>query len=136
MSSPKSSVKKTRSNNPSRNPGLEIFAEDKDAFLRGDIRRVLFYSKRSMESIKVRRKNLSLLPRPVEYEDGYRVVGEIYRVMHDFKAENADELSVSKGEKVMVLRKDADGWWDCAEMKGWRMGIVPESYLGRVAKKG
>ena len=34
--------------------------------------------------------------------------------VHDFDAENPDELSFKAGEKVVVLEKDEqyqDGWW-------------------------
>ena len=41
------------------------------------------------------------------------VLAVVYAV-HDFEAENPDELSFSAGERILVTEKDdqyQDGWW-------------------------
>ncbi|KAF8195925.1 hypothetical protein K438DRAFT_2017151 [Mycena galopus ATCC 62051] len=49
-------------------------------------------------------------------------------VLYDFSADAEDELSVSEGERLVVLEKDGDEWWKCRNTQG-RVGVVPASYL-------
>ncbi|KAJ7276371.1 hypothetical protein B0H12DRAFT_1085017 [Mycena haematopus] len=49
-------------------------------------------------------------------------------VLYDFSADAVDELSVSEGERLVVLEKDGDEWWKCRNAQG-REGVVPASYL-------
>ncbi|KAF7355293.1 hypothetical protein MSAN_01445700 [Mycena sanguinolenta] len=49
-------------------------------------------------------------------------------VLYDFTADAEDELSVSEGERLVVLEKDGDEWWKCRNAQG-REGVVPASYL-------
>ncbi|XP_050971604.1 proline-serine-threonine phosphatase-interacting protein 1b [Labeo rohita] len=56
---------------------------------------------------------------------------EKYMVLYDFKAQEDDELSVSKGQVVTITEQGADGWW-----RAWRDGIsglVPGTYLTKVS---
>uniref|UniRef100_A0A8C1B1C8 Proline-serine-threonine phosphatase interacting protein 1b n=1 Tax=Cyprinus carpio carpio TaxID=630221 RepID=A0A8C1B1C8_CYPCA len=58
-------------------------------------------------------------------------VTEKYMVLYDFKAQEDDELSVSKGQVVTITEQGEDGWW-----KAWRDGIsglVPGTYLTKLS---
>jgi hypothetical protein len=69
-----------------------------------------------------------------EEEGGEEEAGEeggddgMATVLYDFPADAVDELSVSEGERVVVLEKDGDEWWKCRNAQG-REGVVPASYL-------
>ncbi|KAK2913776.1 hypothetical protein QQF64_030447 [Cirrhinus molitorella] len=56
---------------------------------------------------------------------------EKYIVLYDFKAQEDDELSVSKGQVVTITEQGGDGWW-----RAWRDGIsglVPGTYLTKLS---
>jgi len=58
-----------------------------------------------------------------------RVGGESFATaLYDFTADGEDELSVTEGERLIVLEKDGDEWWKCRNTKGAE-GVVPASYL-------
>ncbi|MBW0520971.1 hypothetical protein O181_060686 [Austropuccinia psidii MF-1] len=57
------------------------------------------------------------------------VLTVVYAV-HDFQAENPDELSFSAGEAIQVTEKDdqyGDGWWQGRNLKG-DFGLFPQAY--------
>ncbi len=40
-----------------------------------------------------------------------------------------NEMSIIKGERLLVTEKREDGWWEVKDMQG-ATGVVPSSYLG------
>lgn len=44
----------------------------------------------------------------------------------DFKARNENELTIQKGDIIIVVEKDADGWWSGA--LGGKEGLFPANY--------
>jgi len=36
---------------------------------------------------------------------------EYVYALHDFVPENEDEVAFSAGERIEVIEKDGDGWW-------------------------
>ncbi|DBA02461.1 TPA: hypothetical protein N0F65_008675 [Lagenidium giganteum] len=51
-----------------------------------------------------------------------------YRVVHDFTAENPDELNLRAGELIRVLAKTSSEWWTGESCDGTR-GIFPAGYV-------
>lgn len=48
----------------------------------------------------------------------------------NFEAENPDELPFKKGDILMVLEKNDDGWWK-GELNG-KVGVFPSNYTAPV----
>jgi len=46
--------------------------------------------------------------------------------MHVFAAENGDELPFLKGDIIVVLEKNDDGWWK-GDLNG-KIGMFPSNY--------
>ncbi|KAF8529197.1 hypothetical protein BU17DRAFT_36962 [Hysterangium stoloniferum] len=69
---------------------------------------------------------------PVDAEPGEEEVemdGEAAVALYDFIADNEDELSVSEGEKLVILDKvSSEEWWKCRNVHGAE-GVVPASYV-------
>ncbi|XP_030620992.1 proline-serine-threonine phosphatase-interacting protein 1b [Chanos chanos] len=53
-----------------------------------------------------------------------------YMVIYDYTAQDNDELSITKGEFLVVTDKGEDGWWTAH--KGNMVGLVPGTYLAKV----
>lgn len=53
--------------------------------------------------------------------------GSIATVKYNYKSQQPDELSLSKGNKISVLEKSDDGWWK-GELDG-KIGWFPSNYV-------
>lgn len=52
------------------------------------------------------------------------------RLMFDYVATDATELSAVTGESVWVLQEDESGWWKCVIVgAAWRVGFLPSEFL-------
>ncbi|XP_067298198.1 proline-serine-threonine phosphatase-interacting protein 1b [Pseudorasbora parva] len=74
--------------------------------------------------------NLCVTYTPAQQSGG--VTEEKYLVSYDFKAQEDDELSVSRGQVVTITEQGEDGWW-----RAWRDGIsglVPGTYLTKISQ--
>lgn len=61
--------------------------------------------------------------------EGSDVLAVVYAV-HDFDAENPDELSFKAGERILVTEKDdqyQDGWWQVGELDAFTLIRSPIS---------
>lgn len=56
-------------------------------------------------------------------------------VMYDFIARDENDISVYKGETIVVLNRDDDEWWWIATTEGYE-GFVPSRYLSRGSSDG
>ncbi|XP_070708377.1 uncharacterized protein [Pempheris klunzingeri] len=80
-------------------------------------------------------KRLAWFPAPylelwegVEEDDvGYQLGGALYCAMRSYSTKKQDEVSVSIGSVVEVLRKSDDGWW-LIRFNG-KVGYIPSMYL-------
>lgn len=50
------------------------------------------------------------------------------RALYDFAAENAGEMSISKGEMLTVTKSDDSGWWSGVNASG-DSGLFPANYV-------
>ncbi|TFK75940.1 hypothetical protein BDN72DRAFT_831371 [Pluteus cervinus] len=53
---------------------------------------------------------------------------DIALALYDFTADGEDELSITEGERLVILERDGDEWWKCRNSDGAE-GVVPASYL-------
>jgi len=51
----------------------------------------------------------------------------VYRIIHDFQPQSANELPLIVGNTVTILDKDESGWWFAKDASG--QGWIPSSYL-------
>ena len=56
--------------------------------------------------------------------------GEFATVRYNFTADSSyeEQISVNKDDRVQVLEKFDDGWWNIRHEESGRVGIVPASY--------
>jgi len=47
---------------------------------------------------------------------------------HEYTAQQPDELNLAAGEKINVLRKTADGWYEGEKVSDGQSGWLPASY--------
>lgn len=57
-------------------------------------------------------------------DDGNDYVAALY----DFAADGDDELTVSEGERLILIEKDSDEWWKVRNSQGME-GVVPAQYV-------
>jgi SH3 domain-containing kinase-binding protein 1 len=51
-------------------------------------------------------------------------------VLHDYVAENEDELSIEEGDIITILKKEDEGWWE-GEIDG-RKGWFPSNFVEEI----
>jgi hypothetical protein len=67
-----------------------------------------------------------IVPGPVRSPD---LLNEPATAKYDYAAQNDDELTLKKGDKLTILEKKEDGWW-YAKMDGTdKEGLVPSNYM-------
>jgi len=47
---------------------------------------------------------------------------------YSYQAQQEDELSLTKGDKIIVLEKSSDGWWKC-DLGNDKIGWIPSNYV-------
>ncbi|KAJ3362417.1 Intersectin 1 (SH3 domain protein) [Allomyces javanicus] len=61
--------------------------------------------------------------------------GRRARVLYDYEAQHGDEMSVAEGALVTVVDDTADAEWWMVMDDGGRSGLVPATYLERIANR-
>ena len=49
-------------------------------------------------------------------------------VLYDYKAQRSDELTLFRGDTVLLLYKDSEAWW-MGELPDGQQGFFPSSYV-------
>ncbi|KAF1949435.1 hypothetical protein CC80DRAFT_529420 [Byssothecium circinans] len=52
-----------------------------------------------------------------------------YRAMYDFAGQSSGELSISKGEVILITQKEGNGWWLASRLDKSASGWAPSAYL-------
>uniref|UniRef100_A0A2K6GHM7 Nephrocystin-1 n=1 Tax=Propithecus coquereli TaxID=379532 RepID=A0A2K6GHM7_PROCO len=63
-----------------------------------------------------------------ESESHKQATSEEYISIGDFTAQQAGDLTFKKGEILLIIEKNPDGWWIAKDAKG-NEGLVPRTYL-------
>ncbi|XP_047710598.1 nephrocystin-1 isoform X1 [Prionailurus viverrinus] len=63
-----------------------------------------------------------------EHESQQQATGKEYIAIGDFTAQQAGDLTFKKGEILLVIEKNPDGWWIAKNTKG-NKGLIPRTYL-------
>lgn len=52
------------------------------------------------------------------------------RVIHNYPAENPDELTLTEGDLITILDKDHedDGWWK-GKLSNGQIGVFPDNFV-------
>ncbi|KAF2013400.1 hypothetical protein BU24DRAFT_464186 [Aaosphaeria arxii CBS 175.79] len=58
-----------------------------------------------------------------------------FRALYDFAGQSAGELSITKGEEVLVTQKEGNGWWLASRLDKSASGWAPSAYLEEVVSK-
>jgi len=58
-----------------------------------------------------------------------RLADPTCRALYDFAGQTENELSLSKDEVVIIIRKEANGWWLTKKMNSAEQGWAPSAYL-------
>ncbi|KAE9551251.1 hypothetical protein FO519_005535 [Halicephalobus sp. NKZ332] len=66
-----------------------------------------------------------------EDEDEFEVEGTQFVGVHEFHAENPEDLDVEVGEQFTLLATRSDGWWKCENSRG-EVGLVPKNVLQHI----
>ncbi|KAI9758001.1 MAG: hypothetical protein M4579_003237 [Chaenotheca gracillima] len=53
----------------------------------------------------------------------------IYRALYDFQGQSENELSIEKGEPIVIIQKENNGWWLAKKKSGSAQGWAPSAYL-------
>ncbi|XP_028398397.1 neutrophil cytosol factor 2-like [Dendronephthya gigantea] len=62
-------------------------------------------------------------------------IGESYRVLYDFTAQNANEVSVKAGDIITVTETADDGWFTMVTNDSRKNGLVPGSYVEKYKER-
>ncbi|KAI9866664.1 MAG: class II myosin [Trichoglossum hirsutum] len=57
-----------------------------------------------------------------------------YRVLYDFTGQSSDELSIEKGEIVLIIRKEGNGWCLAKKTDSESQGWTPSAYLTEIQR--
>ncbi|CAK4033640.1 probable Myosin-1 [Lecanosticta acicola] len=55
-----------------------------------------------------------------------------YKALYDFQGQTGGELSLSRGEVIVVTKKETNGWWLAERLNKSASGWAPEAYLEEV----
>ncbi|KAJ1733298.1 cytoskeletal protein binding protein, partial [Coemansia sp. Benny D160-2] len=73
---------------------------------------------------------LSSIPPPLPPKTAVPVSGEFANVLYDFSSEDPEELTVSEGDRVLVIEKPDEEWWKVQlHPPHGSIGLVPAAYV-------
>ncbi|XP_016078240.1 PREDICTED: nephrocystin-1 [Miniopterus natalensis] len=70
-----------------------------------------------------------------EHDSQPEAASKAYTAVGDFTAQQAGDLTFKKGEILLIIEKNPDGWWMAKNAEG-NKGLVPRTYLEPCPKEG
>lgn len=60
---------------------------------------------------------------------------QYYKVAFDYQADNSDELTLTHGDVVKVLKKESadEGWWEGENISSGAVGVFPKNFMDQTA---
>ena len=54
---------------------------------------------------------------------------KVYVALYPYKARTDNDLSFEKGERLLVLNREDEGWWFARSLKSQEEGYIPKNYV-------
>jgi hypothetical protein len=84
---------------------------------------------KSRSSVDMRSRSRQSNPGyPTQSRDGRPII-RYSRAAYDYRAAIPEEVSFRKGDIMLVMRMQEDGWWDVEVLNSGRAGLAPSNFL-------
>lgn len=104
-----------------------MIAKPKDSVSKS-LRKTSNNMRKSKSQMNLKNRHISLSELPSHSSEGYPVIN-YSRAQYNYTAAIEEELSFRKKDVLLILHKQADGWWFAENINSGDSGLVPSNYL-------